>query len=366
MRLRLWWHICVIDARAPEDHGFEPTIDIQRDRLRLPLNINDDQLCPSMSQLPLECDGWTDMSFFLISAEASMLLAPVIGCQAFKSVDVEADILAKTSLIEERVQALKRKFKCRPQSPNELCPIAFQHCKTAECKMGFILQLRKEINMQKRKISRFDSTDGPKKSFKIACDELQSYYDSTKGHLASRFGWFFATYTQWYALAYVLRCLCTHPNAADSERVWALVEAIFPRGLKHDDKTPDSNDSNGSSSIWGCLVLLRQQALLLKESHSLGNRTTRTKPRNLDHHDTSRVSSNSWNKQGIDTGLLRPAEGDDHIQDFRSTQVVGVSSEPNQNDFSTSEFSFPELPFLPDWNALINGCLDETDSSGIF
>ena len=87
MRLRLWWHLCVLDSRAPEDQGFEPTVDIMNRKLRLPLNVNDNQICPDMTCLPMESNGWTEMSFFLIQTESCRLLHPVLDTQEQHAAD---------------------------------------------------------------------------------------------------------------------------------------------------------------------------------------------------------------------------------------------------------------------------------------
>ncbi|RAQ73273.1 short chain type dehydrogenase [Aspergillus flavus] len=46
MRRRLWWMICLLDVYSCEDHAREPIINEEMYDVRLPLNVNDDDLFP--------------------------------------------------------------------------------------------------------------------------------------------------------------------------------------------------------------------------------------------------------------------------------------------------------------------------------
>lgn len=101
MRLRLWWHLCVLDSRAPEDQGFQPTVDLTNQELRLPLNVNDDRLYPDMRQLPAESDGWTEMPFFLIQTKSCRVIHPILDTQHQHSADPLLEIREKRKLIQD-------------------------------------------------------------------------------------------------------------------------------------------------------------------------------------------------------------------------------------------------------------------------
>jgi Fungal specific transcription factor domain len=74
MRRRLWWQICILDARASEDHGSDPTIIEQVFDTQMPLNVNDSDLHPDMAELPEAKVGCTEMTFGLIRFEISSTL----------------------------------------------------------------------------------------------------------------------------------------------------------------------------------------------------------------------------------------------------------------------------------------------------
>ncbi|KAI9826474.1 MAG: hypothetical protein M1819_007367 [Sarea resinae] len=364
MRLRLWWHLCVLDSRAPEDQGFQPTVDVMNGELRLPLNVNDNQIYPDMTSFPVESDGWTEMSFFLIQTESCRLLHPVLETQEQHSADALPDITARRKMIQEHGQYLSAKYGIPSGSGTltDLSRIALQHITTASKKMEFVLQLREEISTQKQKGAQDDAIpDKLKPSFKLACDGLESNYVSLKEGVASRFKWFFNMYTQWYALAYVLRCLCSSPCGVETERAWTLVEELFPRGMSLHGHSAGLDDEYGHGSISRCLNLLRFQALSLRQQAQLSMATADVEiqlsssgelctSQLLPDIEISPPTRTTATTQGTST---LPESGQEFVADS------------NQNIFSSLDLSMPEIPYLPDWNAVMNGWLNDDGHSSV-
>jgi hypothetical protein len=69
MRRRLWWQICVLDIRASEDYGSEPTIREDGFDVVLPTNCNDVDIDPSNMSPPTPLRGVSEMTFCLIRYE---------------------------------------------------------------------------------------------------------------------------------------------------------------------------------------------------------------------------------------------------------------------------------------------------------
>ncbi|KAH8692077.1 hypothetical protein BGW36DRAFT_303394 [Talaromyces proteolyticus] len=366
MRLRLWWHLCVLDSRAPEDQGLQPTVDVMNRGLRLPLNVNDNQIYPGMTSLPVESDDWTEMSFFLIQTESCRLLHPILETQGQHSADTLLGITEKRKIIQEHGQYLFAKYGLLSGSrtPTNLSRIAMQHLTTASKKMDFVLQLREEIIMQKQKEGQGGATsDVLKLSFKLACDGLESNYVLLKEGLASRFKWFFSMYTQWYALAYVLRCLCSNPRGFRTERAWTLVEELFPRGMSPHGHSAGLDAEYGHGSIWKCLNLLRFQALSLRQNAQLSVDTP-------DVETQLSISGESRTSQQLlpDIEIPPPTRTTATAHGASTLPELGQDfvADSNQNFFSSPDLSMPEILFLPDWNAVINGCLNDDGHSGVF
>ena len=70
LRRRLWWHICILDSRSSEYHGYEPIVNGASFDTQLPLQINDSDLLPVMTDPPVYRADSTDMTLCLIRCEA--------------------------------------------------------------------------------------------------------------------------------------------------------------------------------------------------------------------------------------------------------------------------------------------------------
>lgn len=74
MRRRLWWQVCILDVRAAEDYGSEPSIIDQLFDTEFPLNIDDCDLDPDATDAPVPKQGLTEMTFCLVRYEICTLL----------------------------------------------------------------------------------------------------------------------------------------------------------------------------------------------------------------------------------------------------------------------------------------------------
>jgi hypothetical protein len=310
--------------------------------------VNDDQLYPDMPQFPAESHSWTDMSFFLIQTDSCRVIHPTLDTQQQYSADTLHDIREKRKIIRNPSQYLSAKYGISPKSGTQtnLQRIAVQHVTTACKKMKFVLQLREEICMRKQNEAKNDATpDVLKLSFKLACGALESSHALLKEGLAWRFKWFFNMYTQWYALAYVLRCLRNSPIGLEADRAWASVDALFP----HDETnlqghTATIQDEHGHSRIWKFLKLLRYKAWSLRQNAELQSMATAD--------NRAQLSSSG----GYFTSQLLDADNDTTVADHGTSVLPEWDHEFITNSASSSlDLSMPEIPFLSDWNAIING-----------
>ncbi|KAJ3528033.1 hypothetical protein NM208_g10411 [Fusarium decemcellulare] len=119
LRLRLWWQLCLLDSRAPEDHGFANTIENLGHGLRLPLNVDDAQLYPAMRTLPVESEAWTETTFCLVQLEAAKLLHQVLGLNARNGPEATCtlqDIEKQRAEIEKHNQRVEARFLTLPRA----------------------------------------------------------------------------------------------------------------------------------------------------------------------------------------------------------------------------------------------------------
>lgn len=332
----------------------------------MPLNVNDDEIWPGMRDFPPERVGWSEMAFFLVQVESCLLLRPVLGPGPGAGI---CGIAEKRGLIGRRKGEVFRKYGIRDPAQGSacenrdgdddeegiLCRLARQHFTTVELKMGFILRVREEVSisisrMQSNVASEIESESESKSrphSFTLACDAIGSNRRLLRSDFSRGFRWLFTTYTQWYALAYVLRCLCNVPagvDAADIDRAWVLVDDVFPdmsMSMSSGVGVGGGSDVEQQGSIWKCLLRLRQQALLLRPGGALddagGTRNSSVK---------AKVHAN------MDAGSMEVDFGE-----FDSMPNIG------DGDFNAFSGFATDIPFLPEWNAIIHGCFDEMGES---
>lgn len=120
MRRRIWWHITLLDARASEDHGADPSFHDHFFDTKLPLNVNDEDIWPEMTDPPHEQPGASDMTFTLLRFElGSMQRKLRVMASGETDEDQMSTIKEKERLIDLTHQHMQDKYfvHCDPTSP---------------------------------------------------------------------------------------------------------------------------------------------------------------------------------------------------------------------------------------------------------
>lgn len=120
MRRRLWWHIYLQDARAAEDYGADPSSHQFFFDTKMPLNVNDDELWPEMTETPNEQAGASDMTFCLVRFELANMQRKLRLLASAESDDEKKEsIKSKEKLIDAEHQRMQETYfrYCDPSSP---------------------------------------------------------------------------------------------------------------------------------------------------------------------------------------------------------------------------------------------------------
>lgn len=114
MRRRLWWHISILDTRAAEDHGADPSYTEAFYDAKLPLNINDEDIAPETKDSPQEHQGTTEMTFCLIrfelSAAARRLNFAAPGSQVNGTSRPRRNLAEREKMIEDIHDRLENRY----------------------------------------------------------------------------------------------------------------------------------------------------------------------------------------------------------------------------------------------------------------
>ncbi|CAD6573380.1 MAG: hypothetical protein ASARMPRED_006024 [Alectoria sarmentosa] len=227
MRRRLWWQISSLDNRASEDQGSDPSIVEQSFDTKFPLNINDEDIDPSMKETPKEHEGATQMTFDLIrysmgTTVRRLTYAPA-GEGRCKTMSASQGIEDKERMIDNLHQYLERKYLQHCDMSVPLHWVAATVARLILAKMWLVVH---------HPFSRLDAGAGLPQETKdrLFCTSLEviefsRLLETEKTTL--RWGWLFRTYVQWHALAFVLSQLCTRTIGSDVDKAWMIIEAVF-------------------------------------------------------------------------------------------------------------------------------------------
>jgi hypothetical protein len=233
MRRRLWWNICVLDSRASEDSGYDAAIPHEGVDTRMPLNINDFDLVPNMTEFPEPRIGYTDMTFSLVRFEAFKIFrrlqyvsAGTIGrCGKFH---------AEKSLAEKKEWISN--FQARLE---ELC---LKHINLSDPFSWFIATISRIISNKMRLVAhhpylRRGSCAGLSEEtrdalFIASIEQVEDWLLLNMEWRTSKWRWLCETYVQWYALAFLLSELCTRTQGEVVERAWNAIDAALQLGSR--------------------------------------------------------------------------------------------------------------------------------------
>lgn len=264
LRRRLWWYICILDGHSSKYQEHETNLHQFFSDVKLPLNINDVDIHPDMTEPPPERVGCTDMTFCLVRCEAintaftTKLIGPGLqkgpwrgaGDRGFTDPGVEE----RRAIVEDFIERITNKY--------------LQHCDTSEpaslmssmvMKMIFarfwLLTYRPQpgpnSNSTPGKIPAPEDARGSSRGT-TPCDQGQKppMDPETRDKLFSmstevlelstgilthpklvRWAWYAKTYIQWHAIGYVLAEVCCRPPSEGCDRAWAAVMGVYQSGI---------------------------------------------------------------------------------------------------------------------------------------
>lgn len=330
MRRRLWWQICNLDMRASEDHGSDPSIVEQTFDTKFPLNINDDDIWPGMTEPPEEKEGRTEMLFdlirFTVSTTVRRLSYAPPGPGPCRERNARITLEDKERLIEELHQYLEKKYLryCNMSIPLDW--VAATVSRLILAKMWLIVHhpFQREDGgaglPQETKDSLFLTS--------IEVIEFSALLETETTTL--KWGWLFRTYVQWHAVAFVLSQLCVRTSGPQVEKAWAAVDSVFDE--------------------WGGVVSASKRGMLWKPLRKLMARARAARQRELEKKcrypldgSLGPSSVSAMNLSGVPSPLLRP-----NGVNGSTNNTMNVDSNPNSS-VATADFS-PPPPLMPSSN----------------
>jgi hypothetical protein len=226
MRRRLWWHISLLDVRSSEDHGTDPIIHESMYDTRLPLNVNDDDLYPEMTEPPAEREGCTDSTFCLIRCEitSSLRRANYVcpGAQ-FRAPDNMPPISRCERMIQVISDRCEQRYikHCDMNVPIQWCAATVGRLILAK------LWLIVHHPMTRRDRGTTVSQATRESLFLTAIEVLEFGRLLEADPKTAKWGWLFRTNMQWHGVAFVLSEICVRPVCPITDRAWNAVSSLY-------------------------------------------------------------------------------------------------------------------------------------------
>ncbi|TAQ91572.1 hypothetical protein B7494_g3 [Chlorociboria aeruginascens] len=229
MRRRLWWQIVVLDVRASEDYGSEPSIFDHTWDCEFPLSVNDEELDPDTTEEPSPRKGVSEMTFCLVRYEICAMtrqisFVPPGGVdQHGPPAPTALPIEEKEKIIQDCAKKLEENYLQYCDNAGPLCWVAATVARLIIAKVTLVIY---HPIMQPGKAN--DLPQDTKDRLLIAAIEIM---DQTRMLECERnvrkWGWLFHTYVQWHAIAYILGELSIRDNSPLVERAWQCVDNVF-------------------------------------------------------------------------------------------------------------------------------------------
>lgn len=231
MRRRLWWHICVLDMIASEDQGTDTQIQPGMFDTRLPSNIDVQDLSPSMTELPPEKIGATDITLAIVQCE-------IIFKLYWPNRSHDANDLGSTADRETLVTTLANHLEERYlKHLNMDVPIEWVYAMIVRLTLSKIWLSVHYRDLAGKGTRMGLSQQACDDAFEAAVETVKFTILLQTNETTSQWAWLCKSYKQWHAVAFILAELCTRPITAQTDHAWDVVTKIHRQWEEDDSQT---------------------------------------------------------------------------------------------------------------------------------
>ncbi|KAH8660599.1 fungal-specific transcription factor domain-containing protein [Xylariales sp. PMI_506] len=218
MRRRLWWILAVMDVRASEDQGMDLTITQDSFDTKLPLNVNDSDLSPDMTEPPVERTGFTDMSLAITSFGSCEIVRKMMKALGTGLSTMED----QSRLLDELFAVYKERYlQYSIQTGEVLHYVCFAIARLVMAKMALIVYLPVLFSSPSEQFS-----DSIRAKLLVSGIEVAEYNHTLNAEASYRpWRWVYQTYTHWHAIVFLLIEIARRPWSPIVERAWVILHS---------------------------------------------------------------------------------------------------------------------------------------------
>ncbi|RFU31907.1 hypothetical protein B7463_g4408, partial [Scytalidium lignicola] len=230
MRRRLWWQIISIDFRAGRLSGSGFPSWIHQYNTKLPSNISDSDLSPTMTELPSERLGATEMLYCSLRYELSLAIREMIMIRKGEKNNWIADTdlthamnAAKDKVVDELEARFQKRYInfCDPSIP--LHYITINTARSMICNMRLMGTYGCKTQEQHAKMPQEERDSIFAQSLKLLEYDTLCFSNSiVQGYL-----WYIESYFQFDALIYLLGELRSRTTGDMVDKAWQQIKLYY-------------------------------------------------------------------------------------------------------------------------------------------
>ncbi|KAI0910424.1 hypothetical protein F4823DRAFT_637809 [Ustulina deusta] len=221
IRRRVWYHICLLDARVGDCQVFNVGITENLFDTKQPSNLNDADITPDMTALPVPSEGHTDSTFCVLRCRMWHF-----GRRFRSSISPEPS--SNEASTTHRLELLTEIRKCMAKDLK-------QYLKPRGNRFQLLIQTVIVLELSKfdhivHVANNFKSPlggDESHKAFTLAVASLQHVFQLAEEPSSAQWGWYLYSCTQWHTMSTLLVHLSTSPWGPVAEMAWGLAKKAF-------------------------------------------------------------------------------------------------------------------------------------------
>ncbi|KAM0281219.1 hypothetical protein ACHAQH_003650 [Verticillium albo-atrum] len=231
IRRRVWWCLGLLDIRASEDQGTDFTIAHGSFDTRMPLNVDDADLQPSMLEAPVEREHDTDASFAVASFRTCRVTRQIM---AARTADGAPDVTEQKRLLDAfRADFESWGFSHHIKSlETSAYWVGIMATRLVISKLALFIHLPSLLTIGDAHVSEQIRND-----VLVAAIEVAEFNHVLSAEPASKqWKWIIETYTHWHAIVFLLIETTRRPWSAIVERAWVALHSrwLIPAQPKGD------------------------------------------------------------------------------------------------------------------------------------
>ena len=224
IRRRVWWRLLALDGQTAELCGAGLSVVFPRYDTKKPLNVNDSDLSPNMSALPLEHDGPTEMIFCGFRYEIGLFLRNVKANSELMGTKLcDTAIEERKTQLDDLLALIERKYLkfCDPSVPLHLFARLMGEATIMALKLVAPYPRRYPQGLIEMPQKERDEV------FWISMHVLGFYNLSQRMQSIRRYLWNVNVQFQWHAFIILTHELQLRPEDQHARDAWSKIEELF-------------------------------------------------------------------------------------------------------------------------------------------